>query len=328
MNVENKKLRVGVLGAANIAMRSIIPAIEQLPDLYALELIATRKVKKSFLDNLPYKFIQGYENMFEDKTLDAVYIPLPNSLHFKWVRKSLEMGLHVLVEKSLACNYSEAKELNELAKQNDLALVENFQFRFHPQLKYILDIIENKTLGELRYIRSSFCFPPFQDKDNIRYKKGLGGGALLDAGAYPVKISQILLGQEVEVTNAVLNTSNDFDVDIWGSATLLQKQSGVPSQINFGFDNYYQCNVEILGSEGRLYTNRIFTAGDHTKPSIVLETKENGLKQIDLEASNHFINMLVYFNDVIKSKELREIEYAGNINQSRLLQEIKHKANG
>lgn len=328
MNAKTKRIKIGVLGAANIALRSIIPALEKLPELYDLELIATRNVKKASLDNLPYKVIQGYENMLDDPTLDAVYIPLPNSLHFKWVRKALDMGLHILVEKSLACNYSEVKELNELAKKNELALIENFQFRFHPQLKYILDIIENETLGELRYVRSSFCFPPFQDKDNIRYKKGLGGGALLDAGAYPVKISQILLGQDIEVTNAVLNTHSDYEVDIWGSATLLQKQSGVPSQINFGFDNYYQCNIEILGSDGKLYTNRIFTAGDHVLPSIVLETKEGGLKHIELEPSDHFTNMLEYFYNVIRSRDLRELEYFENINQSRLLQEINEKANG
>ncbi|MCM4157123.1 Gfo/Idh/MocA family oxidoreductase [Gramella sp. AN32] len=327
MILKTKKVRIGVLGTANIAIRALIPAMDRLPELYDFRGIATRNKKKPSLAKEPYNIIQGYENMLEDG-LDAVYIPLPNSLHFQWVRNALDRGLHVLVEKSLACNLSEVEKLNDIAKKNDLALVENFQFRFHPQLKYILDIIEKGTLGELRYVRSSFCFPPFQDKDNIRYNKDLGGGALLDAGAYPVKISQIILGQKVEVTSASLNYSDDFEVDLWGSATLEQKQGGVISQINFGFDNYYQCNIEILGTEGKLYTNRIFTAGDRIKPSILLETKSKGLEHIELPSSNHFINMLEYFNEVIGSRELRKKEYLENKNQSRLLQEIKQKANG
>lgn len=327
MNSENKRVVIGVLGTANIAIRSVIPAIEMLPELYYFKGIATRNNKKASLESLQFKIVEGYENLLENEDLDAVYIPLPNSLHFEWVKKALEKGIHVLVEKSLACTYSEVVQLNEIADAKDLALVENFQFRFHPQLKYILEIVENGTLGELRYVRSSFCFPPFLDKDNIRYKKELGGGALMDAGAYPVKISQILLGNDIEVADAVLNSSPNFDVDIWGNATLKQKQGQVASQINFGFDNYYQCNIEILGSEGKLYTNRIFTAGENLKPNITLETT-GGIRQIELEPANHFINMLKYFYEVIGNQELRKKEYLENKNQARLLQEIKQRTNG
>lgn len=328
MNEKNKKIRIGVLGSANIAIRSIIPAIESLTDIYKLVGVATRNVQKSSLKSQNIKFVEGYDNILDKEILDAVYIPLPNSLHYKWVKNALEKGLHVLVEKSLACSYSEVRELNQIAKENELALIENFQFRFHPQLKYIIDLLENKTLGELRYIRSSFCFPPFKDENNIRYNKELGGGVLLDAGAYPVRISQILLGEEIEVTDAVLNSGKQFEVDIWGGATLKQKKGNLFSQINFGFDNYYQCNLEIVGSEGRLYTNRIFTADDNVIPKITLETKVDGVKKIELKPSNHFVNMLRHFNQAINSKSIRNREYSGNINQSRLLHELKEKANG
>ena len=106
--------------------------------------------------------------------------------------------MHVLVEKSLACEYAQVVELNDLAKKKGLALIENFQFRFHSQLQYIKNIVGSGKIGELRCIKSAFGFPPFQEKNNIRYQKELGGGALLDAGAYPIKISQIFMGYDID----------------------------------------------------------------------------------------------------------------------------------
>ena len=100
-------------------------------------------------------------------------------------------------------------------------LLENFQFRFHSQLAYIMGLVEDGTIGELRNIRSSFGFPPFPDKNNIRYSKDLCGGALLDAGAYPIKISQIFLGNSINVKTADLSIDKELEVDIWGSATLM-----------------------------------------------------------------------------------------------------------
>ena len=317
----NKRIRIGVLGAANIAVRSVIPAIESLQERYELVGIGSRNpVKKQDVDE--EKLIEGYDNLLKNFSLDAVYIPLPNSLHFEWVKKALEQGIHVLVEKSLGCSYEEVVELNSLAKEKKVVLVENFQFRFHSQLQYVLDVVKKGKLGELRIMRSTFCFPPFPDKQNIRYKEELGGGALLDAGAYPVKVSQLLLGEDLEVTSAVLNNENQ-EVDIWGGAFLQQKNGKLFSQIAFGFDNYYQCSVELVGSKGRLYTNRIFTAGEAVTPSILLETNTVGLKEIKLDTDNHFRNMLIHFSELLRGNKDVNLEYEANVNQARLLQEIR-----
>lgn len=320
------KVRIGILGTANIAVRSVIPAIQQLSDYYEIAGVASRNANHTNPALPSLKVIEGYDNLLDKEIIDAVYIPLPNSLHYEWVKKSLERGIHVLVEKSLACSYDEVVELNKIAEEKDLVLVENFQFRFHSQLEYIKSALTNKLLGELRIVRSTFCFPPFPDKKNIRYKKELGGGSLLDAGAYPTKISQIILGNDLAVTSATLNYDNDLDVDIWGGAYLKQKSGNLFSQIAFGFDNYYQCNIEIIGSKGRLYTNRIFTANETVSPKIILETQEKGIEEIELNSDNHFEKMLIYFYDLITGNKDKAQEYADNINQARLLKELKEKS--
>lgn len=321
------KIRIGVLGAANIALRSLIPEINNLPNNFEFIGIASRNPNDEDSKFKDYNFFKGYDSILNQNILDAVYIPLPNSLHYKWVKLALEKGLHVLVEKSMACSYNEVVELNEIAKKSNLTLVENFQFRFHSQLNSVFEIINSNKIGDIRIIRSTFCFPPFPDFDNIRYKKDLGGGALLDAGAYPIKLSQILMGNDLYVASAKLNSKNNFDVDIWGGGVLHQKNGELFSQIAFGFDNYYQCNLEIIGTRGKLYTNRIFTAKSSFNPNIILETNEDGLQEIELEQDNHFKNMLLHFYQLIMGSKDKNEEYIENINQSRLLEEFKIKFN-
>lgn len=323
-----KKINIGVLGCANIAQRFIIPTIKEMEE-FKLVGIASRSKDKAnqFAKKFDTKAFYSYESLLEATSLDAVYIPLPNSLHYEWIKKTLEKNLHVLVEKSMACKLEEVEELNNLAKEKGLVLIENFQFRFHSQLQYIKELVDSGKIGELRNIRTSFGFPPFSDDDNIRYKKDLGGGALLDAGAYPLKISQIFLGNDISVASACLSIPNDKEVDIWGSGYIIQNNGSIASQIAFGFDHFYQNNIELWGSKGKIYTNRIFTAAPSFEPIIKIETNDRK-ESIKLSSDNHFKNMLKYFYTQIITKENIEDEYNQNINQARLIKELKEKANG
>ena len=324
--MKDKTLNIGILGCATIAERSVIPAILELNNLYTLEGIASRDLNKAkvFAEKFGSRAYLSYEAIVEDVNIDAVYIPLPNSLHAEWIEKSLHLGKHVLVEKSLACTYNEVKYLNNLAKEKGLTLVENFQFRFHSQLKYILNLIEQGTIGEIRCIRSSFGFPGLPSENDIRYQSDLGGGALLDAGAYPVKISQIFMGYDIEVKASNLNFLPGKNVDIWGGAYLKQRNGNLFAEIAFGFQHFYQCNIEIWGSKGKLSTNRIFTATPQIKPVIELET-QSGKPIITLDKDKHFNNMLTHFHAVVNNGGNREDEYIQNINQSRLIHEIIQK---
>lgn len=323
-----KLINIGILGCANIAQRHIIPSLLGLPNYFSIMGVASRSEAKANQLSNEFKIdaFTGYETLLEEQQLDAVYIPLPNSLHAEWVEKAFEKGLHVLVEKSLATSFENVQRLNRMAAEKNLVLVENFQFRFHRQISVIKDLLKEGEIGELRSVRSSFGFPPFLDKDNIRYKKELGGGALLDAGAYPVKISQIILGNDIEVAASSLWYNESKEVDIWGGAYLKQKNGNLFSEIAFGFDNFYQCNLELWGSKGKIIGNRIFTSPPGAKAEIILESN-NGKKIITIDADNHFKNMLIHFYELIVTNKGCKAEYEQNINQSRLLQELKDKAN-
>ena len=324
----SSKLNIGVLGCANIAGKAILPAIKKLSSHYNLVGVSSRTKKKAdeFANTFSTKSYYEYEDLLSNKDLDAIYIPLPNSLHREWVEKALCRGLHVLVEKSMACNLEDVITLNQMATDKNLLLMENFQFRFHPQLEVIKKLLDSGEIGALRSVKSTFAFPPFSTTDNIRYNAALGGGALLDAGAYPLKILQVFLGSGIKVLAATSHFDASKCVDLWGSAFLGSDDDSVGAHMNFGFDNYYQCEIELVGSLGRIFTDRIFTAPATHAAKIELYKTHSGRRTINLEPSNHFENILVDFKEKIVQNKGFAGEYRQNLNQARLISEFRERA--
>lgn len=314
-----------MLGCADIADRMVIPAICSL-DHFRLHGIASRDNARAriFSEKFNTHAFESYEALLASN-VQSVYIPLPNGLHYEWIKKSLEQHKHVLVEKSMACSLKEVIHLNELARDTGLTLIENFQFRFHPQMALIQRKVDEGVIGELRNIRASFGFPPFVDPNNIRYKKELGGGALFDAGAYTIKVAQIFLGEDIYVGSAALERPENRDVDIWGSASLKQKNGHLEAQVAFGFDNFYQNSIELWGSKGKITAPRIFTAPPGFEASVLIQTSQ-GASEIKISPANHFQNMLRHFYDLVSSGNGLQSEYEQNINQSRLIEEFYEKA--
>ena len=268
--------------------------------------------------------ITSYEDVINDKEIDLVYIPLPNSLHFEWICKVLEMGKHILVEKPIVLNRYELDYVADLADRKNLIIKQNFMFEYHSQFKFIQREIKKGRIGELRCVRSSFGFPPFKDNKNIRYNFNLGGGALNDAGAYGIKISTLLLDFEDSFSVfSGLNIDKEKSVDLFGSAFLIDK-NGVHAHIDFGFDNFYQCELTIWGSKGKISANRIFTAGPGVQPKIVIETNDEE-EVIKFDSENHFIKTIeqLYF-DIID--ENFDLEVKNNFEFVQLLEEIRDKA--
>lgn len=317
-----KPLRIGVLGLASIARRMAIPAIQSAPTRFQLAGLASRDASKAreAAAAMGCPAYGSYEALLEDPSIDAVYIPLPNGLHHRYVMQALNNRKHVWVEKSLGCDTAEVEEMVQTARERDLVLLENFQFRKHSQLSAILTLLREGAIGELRSVRVSFGFPPFKDGDNIRYDPALGGGALLDAGAYPMKIAPYFLGMDLDVSSASLSYDPVRKVDIWGGGTLVQKEGPLFCQFAFGFDHHYQCALELWGSAGKLTANRIFTAPPGLSPRLLIETAQ-GTEERALPPDDHFLRMLEYFHDMIQND--RRAEDTGNLLQASLIGQFR-----
>jgi predicted dehydrogenase len=319
-----KKLRIGVMGCASIAERMVIPAILK-NDNFELVTVCSRSYDKAkeFALKFNCEFTVGYENLISRNDINCIYMPLPTGLHFEFAIKVLNSGKHLLVEKSIATNYMEAVEIINSAKRNRVLVKENFMFEYHKQFSTIQTILKSNAIGELRCLRSSFGFPPFIDKTNIRYSKDLGGGALLDAGAYTVKISSLILGEKLQIIGAVSKFDAKLNVDITGGV-LMSNSNGCLIETAFGFDNFYQCELQIWGSKGKITADRIFTAGPFVKAKLELENKE-GNETIIVENDNHFFNLIEHFAAIVNSGNF-EMEYDAILLQSNLLEKIKDKS--
>lgn len=316
------KLRIGVLGCANIAQRSMIPAIQQVEEI-ELVAIASRTQKKAdeFAKQFNCEAIEGYQNLLDRNDINIIYMPLPTGLHEEWVMKALQAGKHIHIEKSLAMNYDSAIRMVDIARDKGLLIMENFMFLYHNQHKFVKELIDKREIGELRCFRSSFGFPPLPE-DNFRFNTTLGGGALLDAAAYTVRASQLFLGNDLWVDAATLNNQGK-EVDIFGGA-YLKSTNGLFAELAFGFDNFYQCNYEIWGSKGKIIAHRSFTPSPDFKPIITLE-KQGGIENYEVEADNHFVNILKEFVHCVNTKQFEQ-KYEEILNQARLLQELRDKS--
>lgn len=318
------KIRVGILGCANIARRSLAPAFHA-HGAYDLVAIASRDMTKAEAFAKGYKARPClYENLITAKDIDLIYCPLPTGLHYEYVLRCLQNGKHVLCEKSLATSYAEVCELVDLARRNRLLLMESFQFRFHEQNLFVRQLLSSQKLGDVRQLVVRFGFPPFPDgHSNIRYSKDLGGGALLDAGAYTLKAASYLLGGPLTVRTSNIWSQPNEEVDIGGSVELVSDQ-GAPASLAYGFDNAYQCGYDIWCEKGIVRTERAFTAPPGFAASV--EVKIGQAAETHVFKADHFHALLDYVAKTLHDG-LFDAEYAESLVQSRLLDEVR-KAGG
>lgn len=319
------KLRVGVIGCSSFAQRAMIPALVQCESTELIAIASRTKDRAiEFAREFDCDAIEGYEILLMRDDINAVYMPLPTGLHEKWVRKALEAGKHLLVEKSFAETLDSAKELISTARRENLLVMENYLFPHHSQYKWLEDFIKSGELGNIHLLRSTFGFPPLP-MDNFRYNKNLGGGSLLDAGGYIVKIVRLLLGNDLDLLGSTLEFDEDLNVDIYGDA-MFRNSQGQVAQVSFGFDYYYQCNLELLGTKGKLIIERLFTPPPGFSPVVRIE--QQGIKkEIVLPSDNHYLNMIQYFSKTILDKRDFSQHWNSIIAQSCILDAIAQNIN-
>lgn len=342
-------IRIGIICPSEIAFRRFMPAlkkheeviafagigyaspeewfgdIDKLPDDIIREQQEREKKKaQTFIDAYGGKLYGSYHELIKSAEIDAVYIPLPPALHFVWAKLALESGKHVLVEKPSTTCLADTDALIEIASEKGLALHENYMFIFHNQLKTLDDVVKSGEIGDVRLYRISFGFP-LRARNDFRYKKSLGGGALLDAGGYTMKYANYLLGNTARVVTAQVNHIEGFEVEMYGSCTMLN-DSGQTAQLAFGMDNDYKCELEIWGSKGTINSNRILTAPEGFVPGYTIK-KNQEIETRNLPADDAFLKSIQYFVSCIKSKEERYRSYEAIHQQELLVEQFKSRIN-
>lgn len=339
-------LQVGIICPSEIAFRRFMPSLQKVSE-FSLAGVAIaspeewtgngnvnddtlkildkeREKAQTFINTYGGRIYDGYQTLIASPDVDIIYLPLPPALHYKWARLALEYGKHAYVEKPFTTSLADTQTLLSMAREKRLAVHENYMFVYHRQLQAVQDLIASGEIGKVRQYRVSFGFPRRAIGD-FRYNKALGGGALLDAGGYCMKYASWLLGDTTRLVCANSYHEPEFEVDIFGSCTMVNDE-GTVVQMSFGMDCDYKCELEAWGSNGTLTTGRILTAPDGLEPDMTIKHNQEYITK-KLPADNAFEKSIRRFYDCLTDDAAREDNYRLIERQSRFVEEFKNLSN-
>jgi predicted dehydrogenase len=211
-------LRLGVMGAADIAVNRVIKILKKSKKVNVHAISSREKAKaEKWAEKLDIeKAFGSYDEMLKNKDIDAVYVPLPNTMHCEWTIRALEAGKHVMCEKPLALTSEEVRQMIKVAREKGLVLMEGFMYRFHPRNRDVLELSRNGSIGEIKTVESSFSYV-LNDPSSYLMSRELGGGSLYDIGCYCVNVSRWMMGNEpVEVYGMYKLTATNVDMTFSG----------------------------------------------------------------------------------------------------------------
>ncbi len=303
----------GVLGYARIAKNSIIPAIARADNARVYGVASRHR------DELPVgewqKSYGDYAALLADDAIQAVYIPLPNSLHKEWVIRSLEVGKHVLCEKPIGLTADEAREMQQVAKQQNRLLMEAFMYQYTDRVRVIKQVLESGELGELRHINVSFRFL-LDRPGTIKMQPALGGGALYDVGCYPVNFIGMVTGRLPVSCKAVSETEQGVDTNL---SALLQYDDGLIANIHCGFNAFGRNYAEIIGTKGMLVVDKPFLDDAGT---LYLHTNE-GVRELPVSESDRYQAEIRHFSSAILNEPSRLIPLDETVRNMQVLDMIR-----
>lgn len=296
----NRPLRIGVLGAAKIA-RAFIAGVRPSTKV-AVVAVASRDAERArnFARETGIPSVHAsYEALLADPAIDAIYNPLPNSLHATWSIRAMDAGKHVLCEKPLATSADEARAMFAAARRNGVHLAEAYPYRAQPQTLKLRELLVAGAIGRVQLVHAAFGFP-MADAANIRLNEALAGGALMDAGCYPVSLARMIAGERpVRVQAMARWTESGVDRTLVAS---LEFAGGLLAQISCSFATARHRQAFIAGDAGSIATTYLNDTSAAQPP--VLELKrgtalDTPRELVETTATNGFLAEAEAFRDLV-----------------------------
>lgn len=282
-----KKLNWGILSTAKIGIEKVIPAMQQgkLSEIVAIA-SRTHESAREAAKNLKIPKAYGsYQDLLDDTSIEAVYIPLPNHMHVPWTIKALAANKHVLCEKPIALTATEAKELlKETEKFPHLKVMEAFMYRHHPQWIRALELINGGGIGMVKTVHSFFSYYN-DDPENIRNMVDIGGGGLMDIGCYCISLARLIFDEEPQRVFGKIEYDPGFETDricsgildfVQGTSTFTCSTQLVPYQ-----------RVNVFGTKGRIEIEIPFNAPPD-KPCKMLFQNNEIIEEIEIKICDQY----------------------------------------
>jgi len=289
-----KRYKVLLLGYSDLAKNRLIKTFINSKVKFS---VASKSEKKKIIG--AYAQFQSYEDGLRNSLADIVYISLPNALHYKWAKKALNYGYHVIIDKPICETLSKIKSLINVAKKNNKLLSEAIFFNYNKQIVYALKL--SGGIKNIKYINANFVIPKLK-KNNFRNSKKLKGGVLMDMGCYASSVADIFCSKKiitkktiVKKNNLGLDTSFNFIVDF--SSQIYSGQ--------FKFGGEYQNNLTIYTDKKIIKLDRVFSPPVDIDMNIVVKEK-NYSKVYIVKNENTFAN---YFREVTRLISMKKYDY-------------------
>jgi predicted dehydrogenase len=288
----------GILGVAGIAVRELIPAI-QSADGETLLAIASRDLGRAQETARPFgipRAYGSYDAMLEDRDVQAVYIPLPNSLHHEWTIRCAEAGKHVLCDKPLGVTASQCAEMVAACRQHGVRLMEGFMYRFHPRTQRLVELLASNAIGDVRVVRVAHTGMTRGTREtDIRYRPELGGGAAYDNGCYASNLSRLILGEPEHVFASGYIGESGVDEQI---AAILHFGAAKDALIDCSITLPRRQECEVVGSHGRIVIPNVIGSPVNEDAAIYITRGDRISKEV-LPAVNQYRLMVQHFGAAV-----------------------------
>ena len=318
MEKMSQKIKWGILGTAQIAKTAIIPAIKALDNCEIIA-IASRSLDKAktFASEFDIPKAYGsYKELLADPEIDAIYNPLPISMHLEWSLKCATAGKPVLCEKPLALNRKEVEEMIRVFSRKKILLGEALMYRYHPLTKKFISLIKEGAIGKVKTVQSNFHVQ-IPNPNDIRFKKNTGGGSLLDLGCYCVSIIRQIIAEEPEAANSFAKR-NDEGVDVSFSG-IMKFPSGVLGQFDCSLTSQFSCGYTAIGSQGKLVVD---WGGMVPWPGEVFKIKYwkgEDYSEIEIPEANHYALMVEDFSNALLHETSLQFDLQDTINNMQAI---------
>jgi predicted dehydrogenase len=307
-------MRWGILSTANIGRKLIAGARDAGVELLA---VGSRDEARgrAFADEYEIPRVHGsYEALLADDDVEAIYNPLPNSLHVPWSIRALEAGKHVLCEKPLTRDVAQVEQAFDAADRAGRVLMEAFMWRFHPQTARMVELVRSGTIGQLRHINARFGFDLHPASGNVRWNEELEGGALMDVGCYCVSGMRLLAGEPLRVSAERVGDPVDGRV-----AAVLRFAGDVTGTFDCGMDVYPRSGLEVVGDQGTLW---IADPWHGQAPGIDVA----GGERIEVERVNPYGRELLEVEAAVREGRAPALDRAESIGQARTIAALYRSA--
>ena len=319
------KTNFGIIGCSSVAKKSFIPALLKTKHA-VLESVGSRSISKSksIAQKFHCKNFGNYDDVLENKKIDAVYISLPIALQEKWIMKAAKAGKHILCEKSSTTSYHSAQKIVKECKKNGVRIMENFSFIFHPQQTKILQLVNSSKFGKTFSFSGKFGFNLNYSADNFRFKKELGGGILNDVGCYIIRASQFIFQSMPLTIFCNLNYNKKYKIDMKGTI-FMTFPNGNNAIGEFSYCNSFQSRYSIWSEKCIITTDKAFNIKLNQSSKISI-TSEKNLKTFQVKKHDQFKLLLDYFCKVIQKNTSDKSLFEDSLLRQALIMDYARKS--